>query len=113
MPLDLASLHARSAHVEIEVPSVGATIGVDYRPEKYTLGTVHAIQNLSGQDQVDKLVDILKDLIADWDITDDGTAVMVSADNLRRLPMLVLNGILRGIASDVGDQESSKNGRRR
>lgn len=108
MPLDLASLHARSAHVEVEVASVGATIGVDYRPEKYTLGTVHAIQNLSGQDQVDTLVDILKGLIAGWDITDDGTAVMVSEDNLRRLPMLVLNGILRGIASDVGDLKNPK-----
>lgn len=113
MPLDLAQLHSRSAHVEVEVPTVGATIGVDYRPEKYTLGTVSAIQNLSGQDQVEKLVDILKGLIAGWDITDDGTAVMVSEDNLRRLPMLVLNSILRGIAGDVGDAVTTKNGHRR
>lgn len=110
MPLNLASLHSKSAHVNIEIPAIGETIAVDYRPDKYTLGTVHAIQNLGGQDQVDDLVAILKDLIAGWDITDGDTTLMVSEAALRRLPMLVLNGILRGIASDIGDL---KNGQRR
>lgn len=111
MPLDLATLHAKSARVDVAV--MDETLSVEYRPERYTLGTVHAIQGLTGKDQVDQLVAILKDLIAGWDITDDGTALIVSEASLRRLPMLVLNGILRAIASDVGDGNAVKNGHRR
>lgn len=101
MPLDLAQLQAKSARVAVS--AMGETVLVDYHPELYTLGTVHAIQSLTGEDQVDKLVEILKDLIIGWDITEDGTALLVSDAVLRRLPMQVLNGILRAIASDVGD----------
>lgn len=111
MPLDLSQLSAKCARVDVSV--MGETLSVEYRPERYTLGTVTAIQGLTGNDQVEQLVAILKDLIAGWDITDDGTALIVSEASLRRLPMLILNGILRAIASDVGDSGSLKNGHRR
>lgn len=106
MPLDLAQLQSKSARVNVQV--AGETIVVDYRPERYTLGTIHAIQNLAGEDQVDKLVEILEDLLVAWDITDDGTALIISEASLRRMPMLILNAILRGIAGDVGDVKGPK-----
>lgn len=55
---------------------------------------------MTGKDQLDAIVDIITKHITSWDVTDkDGGAVLVTAENVRRVPVPILHQILTRVTT--------------
>lgn len=101
-PLDLVTLASRTAHVS--VPYAGELIDITYAPEKYTNATHNRLLALGKVPEFDPLVDVLAELLTDWDVVDGGKSLPVTAESLGRFPIGLLTAIAEAVISDVSDQ---------
>ena len=103
MPLDLATLAAGIARVEI--PYGDETLAVDYRPERITGRTYGVLQRAGrgGELDLDALYAELGAILVWWDLTDAHEPVGTDPAALERLGFGLLSSVLAGVLADAAD----------
>jgi len=101
MPLDLASLLAREA--TLEVAYAGEVLRVQYRPAEVTGRTQRALAQAGRDGEIDPLLAELARILVTWDLTADGAPVPTTADALAALGLGLTMAVLQGVLKEVGN----------
>lgn len=97
MGIDLAALATNVATTDVDFGE--STITVKYRPSVATPANLKAV-TADPDDEVGPFIDFLVKLLADWDITDGGTKVPITAEGIDAVPMNILQQVMRGVMAD-------------
>lgn len=117
MPLDLGELQDNRAPLAIAY--AGTVLNIVYLPERVDNQWVRRFKKLRKLDPEDEetdraMLDLMVEMLAEWDLTDRGVPMAVTEENLSRLPLrllkLVLESVFTDIGAFVGQGEESKNG---
>lgn len=103
---------ALSASKWIVVPFAGgATLRVKYRPSNTTIADLQSMLVGTEEEQVVSVINQIKSVVEDWDLTEDDGETKVSLDfeRLRHIPINIFREVLGAIKNDqsAGEAESS------
>lgn len=104
MALTLAKLQGNLANCSFEYD--GETVHLKYRPNVYTpaflLNLMRLQDTTMSTETLSAIVDLVKQVVADWDVLDEAGAVWpLTEANLQSLPLEFLAAMLRAVTDDV------------
>jgi hypothetical protein len=102
--MDVKSLIGETKAVEYEFG--GERGSVSYRPGVFTLAFDHELLDSVGKNDIPRFAAALSNLIAGWDLANDGQPIPVTAEGIMSVPQLVLDAILGTIRADTRPSES-------
>lgn len=102
MPIDMHALTKDRREVEFEF--AGMSMPIVYKP---SVMTGRYAQNMLDGDGIDFLAEKIAEVIADWDLVDNGKKVPVTAEAIANLPTAMVAKMFQKILEDSGmDTES-------
>jgi hypothetical protein len=106
MPLNLRDLQARRADVSAVIEGESEPLKFAYYPHKFTNTSQTRLTTATG---LGALVDLLAELMIEWDLQMDGEPWPLTRDNLNALGIPVLTAIAKAIVAHATGQDDRKN----
>ena len=97
MPIEIGHLVSKRKPLKIEW--AGETVNIVYRP--YSLSIGQEIRDALTGDDRHYLIEEMRRLLVEWDITEDGQPVPIDEESLERLPLEFLNAVSRAILDEM------------
>jgi hypothetical protein len=106
VPIELTSVALNEATANVSF--MGEIATVTYRPRKITTGRMFNAQRaMEGGDQ-DAFHMFLVEVIADWDVTNEGEKFAITKENMAELPVQFLRAVFHGIVEDTAKGEAGR-----
>lgn len=79
---------------------------ITYRPSAITTGTMERLQKAEEAGDLGIITRFFSEIVHDWDVTKQGEKLPITEENLREVPLVVLQGIFMAIMRDSGRGEA-------
>lgn len=100
--MDLNAIASKTATTE--VPFLGETVRLDYRPALLTRDRLAAL-DAENVDE-DTAATFLCDVLAGWDLTNDGEPLPITVEGLGKVPFPLLKEMMKGLVEGTKPGEA-------